>query len=301
VQRLRPLFGRRRPELDCDNPVPWVCSRGCRRYGSCGDRRASRCKPCAQRHRRRVRAVALSGATVAGERSYFLTLTPTGDRVHCKRRGCDLAPVCGHELCPCTAQDGPDLADWNASHGKRWNHFITLLRRVAPDLQFMRGCEVQDGKRRSDRRGRLGLHDHAILRTRHALDEKLVRRLAIQAGYGHSIKLDDMQPGSHREAAYVSKYISKSADARWHVPWRADVVDVETGEVSRRLVKARYRTWSASRSWGVTMAQVRAEAAVRAAAIVDESDDAERSALLLLATELGAVSIDSAESPPLPS
>jgi len=46
---------------------------------------------------------------------------------------------------------------------------------------------------------------------------------------------------------------------------------------------------------------VRAEAAVRAAAIVDESDDAERSALLLLATELGAVSIDSAESPPLPS
>ena len=109
VQRLRPLFGRPRPGLDCRNPVPWVCDRGCRRYGMCGDRRASHCDPCAGRHRRRVRAIALSGATVAGERCYFVTLAPVGDRVHCKRPACDRAPGCGHELCPCTVDGGPDL------------------------------------------------------------------------------------------------------------------------------------------------------------------------------------------------
>ena len=178
---------------------------------------------------------------------------------------------------------------------------MTALRRVAPDVQFMRGCEVQDGKRRADGHGRQGLHDHVILRTRHALDEKLIRRLAIQAGYGHSVSVDDMQPGSEREAAYVSKYISKSADARWTVPWRADVVDIETGEVSRRLVKARYRTWSASRRWGTTMAQLRAEAFVRMQATAGLVDDVERAALAVLGSVLAAVPTDTAESPPLPS
>jgi hypothetical protein len=300
VQRLRPLFGRPRPGLDCRNPVPWVCHRGCRWFGNCGDRRASRCKPCAGRHRRRVRAIALSGATVAGERSYFVTLTPVGDRVHCKRPGCDRAPDCGHELCPCTVEGGPDLADWNASHGRRWNHFVTALRRVAPDVQFMRGCEVQDGKRRTDKRGRQGLHDHVILRTRYALDEKLIRRLAVQTGYGHSVTMDDMHPGSDREASYVSKYISKSADARWDVPWRADVIDVETGELTRQLVKARFRTWSASRNWGTTMVQLRAEAAVWARANLSSSPTAD----LPAATPLEPTVItepQAVESPPLPS
>jgi hypothetical protein len=178
---------------------------------------------------------------------------------------------------------------------------MTLLRREAPDVQFMRGCEVQDGKRRADRRGRQGLHDHVILRTRHALDERLIRRLAIQAGYGHSVAMDDMHPDSEREASYVSKYISKSADARWSVPWRADAVNVETGEVTRRLVKARFRTWSASRQWGVTMAQLRAEAVVRAKALADSNDVVELTALALLRSALNAVLIDNAEPPPLPS
>lgn len=118
---------------------------------------------------------------------------------------------------------------------------MTLLRRLAPDVQYIRGCEVQDGKRRRDKQGRLGLHDHAILRTRYALDERTIRRLAMQAGYGHSVDLDDIAVGSKREAGYVSK----SADQRWDVPWRTDVVNIETGEITRALVKARYRMWSA--------------------------------------------------------
>lgn len=168
-------------------------------------------------------------------------------------------------------------------------------------MQFMRGCEVQDGKRRADHKGRLGLHDHVILRTRFVLDERLIRRLAIRAGYGHSVEMDDTRPDSSRESWYVSKYISKSADQRWQVPWRADVVDVETGEVTRGLVKARYRTWSASRGWGVTMAQLRAEALLRARGSEDRTDDAERKALDLLLSAMNAVPINNAESPPLPS
>ncbi len=146
----------------------------------------------------------------------------------------------------------------------------------------------------------MGLHDHAIFRTRYALDERLIRRLAMQAGYGHSVQLDDMQPGSSREAHYVSKYVSKSADARWDVPWRADVVNIETGEVARELVKARYRTWSTSRNWGLTMRQLRAEACIRARSFATTTEDAERVALDLLRSELGAVLIDHAEPPPLP-
>jgi hypothetical protein len=175
---------------------------------------------------------------------------------------------------------------------------MTLLRRVAPDIQFMRGCEVQDGKRRDDGRGRMGLHDHVILRTRHALDERLIRRLAVQAGYGHSAQMDEMASDSRREASYVSKYVSKSADQRWSVPWRAEVVDVETGEVTRQLVKARYRTWSASRSWGITMKQLKTEAAVRARSFADETEQA---AVALLGAMLGAKVTNQGDSPPAPS
>jgi hypothetical protein len=81
----------------------------------------------------------------------------------------------------------------------------------------------------------------------------MIRGIAIQVGYEHSILLADVRAGSSKGAEYVSKYISKSAGALWAVPWRARVVNIETGEVTRRLVKARYRTWSASRRWGITM------------------------------------------------
>ncbi|WP_073390011.1 hypothetical protein [Jatrophihabitans endophyticus] len=164
-------------------------------------------------------------------------------------------------------------------------------------------CEIQDGQRRTDGVGRLGLHDHVIIRTRYALDEKQIRRLVIQAGDGHSVSMDDMEPGSRREASYVSKYVIKSADARWQVPWRADVVDIESGgEVTRELVKARYRTWSALRNWGLTMAQLRAEAAVWAVAQPAQHDASNDRAVVVELEAFGtAVLINADESPPLPS
>lgn len=291
--------------MDCDKPVLWVC-RYCPATDvrRCSSGRESACGPCSARYRRRVRRIALSGAPGEGQRGYFGTLTAIGERVHCKRAGCDAAPACGHELCSCTTEDSPDLADWNAGHSRRWNHFRTLLRRECPDLEFMRGVEVQDGKRRRDGRGRGALHDHFLMRTRYAVDERTIRRLAMQAGFGHSVDLADAPPGSAREAYYVSKYVTKSTDSRDRVPWRADVVDVETGEVTRQLVPGRYRTWSASRQWGLTMAQIRAEASVYAAGIAEQrAEQAERDALVLIAQVLGAelVETPSGSVPPAPS
>lgn len=174
------------------------------------------------------------------------------------------------------------------------------MRRACPDLEYMRGVEVQDGKRSAGSPGRGALHDHIVCRTKYPIDERLVRRLAMQAGFGHSVDVVECAPGSKREAYYVAKYITKSADARRDVPWRADVVNVETGEVVRGLVPGRYRTWSCSRRWGLTMAQVRAEAAVVARSLALKRDELiEAQAFESLAAVFDFQRLD--ESPPAPS
>lgn len=188
---------------------------------------------------------------------YFLTLTAPGkDRVH-------KAKIEGRWVdCHCSV--GVDLGAWNASHSARWNRLRTALRKQHPGMQFWRGIETQD---------RGALHDHALVWSPTPLLEREVRRLAGLAGFGHELYMPPIQPGSKREAYYVSKYVSKACDQRAEVPWLAEVVDTETGEVTEALVPARYRTWSMSRDWGLTMAQVRTEAA-EYAALMREKEDA---------------------------
>ena len=53
------------------------------------------------------------------------------------------------------------------------------------------------------------------------------------------------------------KYVTKSSGERKNVPWRADVVDQETGEVRRMDTIPTFRTWSASQSWGYTLKGLR--------------------------------------------
>ena len=117
------------------------------------------------------------------------------------------------------------------------------------------------------------------------------------------MKLVPVVPGSKREAYYVSKYVTKSSDCRREVPWIADVVDAETGELHEGVpVPGRYRTWSTSREWGITMLAVR-----RAAHELFLTLDATRAELELasvmsdLATSLGGELILPDESPPPPS
>ncbi len=214
---------------------------------------------------------------------YLLTLTAPGRDAHTLPSG---AP------CPCTPVGGVDLAEWNASHSRRWNHFRTLLRREYPGVQFFRGVEVQ-------RRG--ALHDHAMTASEVQLHLPTVRRLAMRAGFGHSVDLAPCEPGSRKAAYYVSKYVTKATDAREDVPWAADVVDIETGEVTRKVIAGRYRTWSMSREWGDTMAAVRARAAVYARQKRQDSENVElREAVYVLTAALGPLTLadDGAPAPP---
>lgn len=257
--------------LDCSSPVLRVCRRGqwteqlvvidgqqkwrpvwtgCQyeQRLPCRRARESICRPCAFRYRRRVRRIAKSGLGREGFYEYFLTLTSPGDRLHCKRPGCKWAPNCGHEICACTEAGGVDLGVWNAEHGPRWNHFRTRLKQDHPSIEYMRGCEVQDGAH-TDGIGRGALHDHIVFRSLTEVTEAELRKIALDAGFGHSVKLLPIRPGSTQEAYYVSKYLTKSADSRAEVPW----VDLVTGEV----VPGRYRTWSCSQKWGDSMTVIR--------------------------------------------
>jgi hypothetical protein len=212
---------------------------------------------------------------------YLLTLTAPGREAHTLPSGA---------LCLCTPPGGVDLAEWNASHSRRWNHFRTLLRREYPGVQFFRGVEVQQ---------RGALHDHAMTHSDAAISLAVVRRLAIRAGFGHSVDLAPCEPGSRKAAYYVSKYVTKATDSRESVPWAADLVDLDTGEVTRGVTAGRYRTWSMSREWGDTMAAVRARASAYAALKRQERSAVElREAVWVLTAALGALTPVDGAAPP---
>lgn len=278
--RLRPvgyLLGPRPAWLDCDRPLRVVC-RGCdfETRWACSGHRESRCKPCSARYRRRVGRVAESGTARSSGWQYLLTLTAPGEKSHRLPSG---------EVCACTPEGGVDLARWNASHSGRWNRVRTALRRDVPGLEFFRGVEVQT---------RGALHDHAMVWSPVPLKKSRVREIAMAAGFGHSVDLAPAPAGSKRAAYYVSKYVTKATDARDQVPWWGQVIDYDTGEVTEDIVPGRYRTWSMSRGWGLTMRAVRAEArakiAEREAAMVAEF-------FALVVSELGGELIAD-ESPP---
>lgn len=289
------------PELDCDQPVLWVCRCGYGEPRRCQRTKESRCVPCSRRYGRRVRRIASSGTERTWGFHYFLTVTALGESEHCFVRGCKLAPHCAHPVCPCTsasnALSSPELlARWNAGHSARWNHLRTLLRREYPGMEFMRGVEPQDGKRRKDGQGRGALHDHVMVWSPQPMRREVVKELAMRAGFGHEVKMPEVRPGSTQAAYYVAKYVTKATDARTRVPWWGDVIDYRTGEVTEGMIDARYRTWSSSRSWGLTMKAVKRDCAEFARAKRAEEVAA---LLLLLRDELGAVELPSDE--PVPS
>jgi len=187
---------------------------------------------------------------------YLLTLTAPGRSEHSLPSG---------DICPCTPAGGVDLADWNASAAGRWNVLRGAIRRLSPDLEYLRAVEVQ-------KRG--ALHLHVIVWSPVALDRAHLRRLAIGNGFGHELDLAPIVPGSRKHAYYVAKYVTKACDSRDEVPWRSDVVDLVTGEVQRLHTFAVYRTWSASRGWGLTMKEVRQIAARARAAVQQPSANA---------------------------
>lgn len=240
--------------IDCDRPLSVVC-RECdaRDVMRCNNHRASKCEPCSARYRVRVRRVAADGMRAVREvpgHQYLLTVTAPAVEEHLQwvpgwdRRS--ERPVCG---CHGSAAGGIGL--WNAGASACWNRLRTSLRRLAPGLEYFRATETQ-------KRG--GLHFHIPLWSPVPLSVVEVQALALRAGFGCVVDLDPIGD-VERAAGYVSKYVTKATDARDEVPW--DTIDKATGEVVS-VADARYRTWSSSRGWGMTMKVVRA--AIREAA-----------------------------------
>lgn len=298
------LRGPRSDGLDCESPLLVLRNDDSREVWPCSNHKTSKCRPCATRYGRRVKSLASKGFSSPDGRFYLLTLTAPGDGLHCLRKGCDRAPTCGHELCGCTGAEGTDLSRWNPEASRCWNRFLVAVERhYGSRPAYFRATEVQDGKRSvTPGAGRGALHHHVILRTVTALDVKTLRQLAIDAGYGHSVDLKPLDPGSRAAAAYVAKYITKACNERDSVPWWLMVVDYQTGEVTEGLVPARYRTWSQSQTYsGTTMREIRAAAQgkARELAYLRECVDGVRE--FTLTTDTRDRQPAATESPPMPS
>lgn len=248
-------WGGRANELHerCERPERLVCM-GCDavRIKRCGRSSRVACVPCSESYRRRVRRVFASGWNDNPlARIYFLTLTAPGSSAHWRRDG---------QMCPCTPPGGVEPAFWNANARANWNRFMTYFRRYYGATEYACAVEVQ-------RRGLL--HFHALLRvTGHNArlavhygrlarkdPDSPLRLLAIRWGFGHAIDLQMVDPGDTRAAHYCSKYVSKSAAEREAMPW-------PDADGSPAVGNGRYRPWSSSRRWGLTMLAVkRAQAA----------------------------------------
>jgi hypothetical protein len=196
--------------------------------------------------------MSLTQRNVAGV-MYLLTITAPGTAGH---RRWSPALRSRRDSCGCDHAMAAGPASWNASAGRRWNHCLTLLRRLSPELEFFRAAEVQ-------RRGLL--HQHVLLWSPVPLDPVEVQAAALAAGFGCVFDLQEVT-SPQQVARYVGKYVAKSTDQRDDVPWEQLRVDPKTGEVTDVRTRPTYRSYSTSRTWGLTMRDCIA-AARRAAAL----------------------------------
>lgn len=260
------------------DPVPGFCSRPAVmvnvhdstqwHLARCGSARPSRCEPCAEIKRADIAAVGRSGWTDSvRDRGYFTTLTAPG----ADRLPWDL-DVCRHSAgVPCSGKIGcrvqaDALAIWHHDVGQRWSWFVTEVRRLLPgvDVQFFKTWEPQH---------RGALHVHSMMRVTGPVTDRrfraAVKLAARRWGFGDQcdVQMVDLADpvNAARKAGYCAKYATKSADALPAVRR----LNPATGE----LATGGMRAWSASRSWGDTMAATKlrrcqwAQATARAAAL----------------------------------
>jgi hypothetical protein len=260
--------------MDCAQPLRAVCwDCGHQGHWRCDCSSSAKCPDCAERRRKLVaRLVDLGTSQRLGAGfTYFLTLTAPGENEHRQwvqvggagvKRLPNNRPICGCEAVWSRKMRG----DWNREESSCWNRLrLALSRLVGGSLTYIGSVEVQDGSRRSDGLGRGMLHRHVVLNVDRPLTAAEVGALALAAGYGC---IHDLQPvrSAKKAAWYISKYVMKSAGDRGDVPWRAEVVDTETGEIRTLETVPTFRTWSAARSWGYTLRGLRDIARAQAAA-----------------------------------
>lgn len=264
--------------------------------GVCGSSDEDKCKPCEVKYRRRVRTVAREPLLVARPGSTIqLTITAPGARPHCLRHRsvrelvhvqpdgtekyesicqCDFTETDGtHEMCPCTVPgkmlNSPDeIARWNLSAVARWNDFCTDIRRHIPqfrNFEYFKAVEPQE---------RGAIHVHALIIAKQVLRidatvHALFRKYAILHGFGHQIDIQVIANGRDdkssiiKAARYVAKYVSKTlSDGRKKVllPERSLTTPGPNGKQRfysiDRKKPYRYRAWTASRGWGMSLHRV---------------------------------------------
>lgn len=235
--RCRPRYRGRAARVEddrCERPLLMACECGEGFRARCQASSRAKCGPCSESYRHRVRRVASSGLVALPGRTYMLTLTAPGDVPH--RRGRSGI------MCPCTPPGGVDLATWNGTMAQRWNHFVTDVRRSIGPCEYFAAKEAQ-------KRGALHLHVPMRFDVPTRLSLARLRLLAIRHGFGHEVDVQEVTD-DQRAAWYVAKYVTKASSERERVPF----VHRHTGEVG----PGRWRTWTASRRWGSSMASVRA-------------------------------------------
>jgi hypothetical protein len=245
--------------LDCAQPLRVVCSDcGHQDYWRCDCSSTAKCPDCAERRRKLVARLVDLGTTnrLGSGYTYFLTLNGPGENDHLRwrqGRGGSDRPVCDCHRVWETSSKG----DWNKSESACWNRLRTSLSRLTEgSLTYIGAVETQ-------KRG--VLHRHIVLNADRPLLPAEVGSLALAAGYGC---VHDLQviTSAQKAAWYISKYVTKSAGDRADVPWRAEVLDKQTGELRMMETLPTFRTWSAAQSWGYTLKGLREIARAQAQA-----------------------------------
>ena len=244
-----PVAAERR--VDCDRPLRAVC-RSCdaSEQWMCGCSSSSKCVPCSERVRRRYARLIETGLSDGSGHAYFLTLTAPSAEPH---RQWVQGKVRHRPECGCW-QHGLTMGQWNRQESACWNRLRLALVRLVGDLAYAGAVEAQE---------RGALHRHVVIRTATPVTAGEVQAAALAAGYGCVL---DLQPigSAAGMGRYLSKYVTKGGD-RDRVPWEAVRVNRVTGELAVSTSPT-YRLRSQSRSWGVTMAGLRAVAGQQARA-----------------------------------
>lgn len=237
--------------MDCERPLRAVCGvPGCEwvEFWVCD---SYGCGPCGEKKRRRLARLVDNGAALHlanGLLGYFVTFTAPGDREH--RRWYQGRRPARRVECSCH-DHGLSSGVWNRHESACWNRLRTALARDRRVI-FCGAVETQ-------RRGLL--HRHVLLFSDQVLTFEEVQALALAAGYGCVVDVEPVR-SAEQAARYIAKYVTKSSADRSAIPW--EDLDPDTGELTGK--RATYRLWSSSRTWGVTMREIKATQGAQARA-----------------------------------